>query len=143
MFSRCRHFDENLDFHQKSQNLRKTINVAFPRFGGESHILREMGPGAPKTPKKGWNCIGFIRPGASGPRGTKKAKSCENRAIYFAFSLEFLILCKKLGIPGKSPFCTFPERCANQWFNGPFSRCPSRFQDAPPTLAKRVEFNPF
>ena len=31
-----------------------------------------MGPGAPKTPKKGWNCIGFIRPGASGPRGTKK-----------------------------------------------------------------------
>jgi hypothetical protein len=46
-----------------------------------------MGPGAPKSYKKGWNSIGFIRPGASGPRGTKKAKSCKKpRKIFCVFA---------------------------------------------------------
>jgi len=47
-----------------------------------------MGPGAPKTPKKGWNCIGFIRPGASGPRGTKKREKLRKSRKTFCVSDE-------------------------------------------------------
>ena len=42
-----------------------------------------MGPRAPGTPKKGWNCIGFIRPGASGPRGCGKLDFCKSRNNFF------------------------------------------------------------
>ena len=42
-----------------------------------------MGPRAPGTPKKGWNCIGFIRPGASGPRGCGKLDFCKFRNNFF------------------------------------------------------------
>ena len=84
-------FTEISIFIKKVRICAKIINFAFSPFSAKSHILREMGPGAPKSYKKGWNSIGFIRPGASGPRGTKKAKSCKNRAKYFAFSLEFVI----------------------------------------------------
>ena len=45
-----------------------------------------MGPRAPGSPKKGWNCIGFIRPGASGPRGTKKREKLRQpRKIFCGF----------------------------------------------------------
>ena len=47
-----------------------------------------MGPGAPKNPKKGWNCIGFIRPGASGPRGTKKPEKLRKSRKTFRVSDE-------------------------------------------------------
>ena len=123
VFSRSRHFRENPDFHQKSEICEKIINFAFSHFSAKNHILRKIGPGAPKTPKKGWNCIGFIRPGASGPRGTKNAKSCENRAKYFAFSMKILILCKKLGIYEKSLFCALPKRWYYLSFIGHFSSC--------------------
>jgi hypothetical protein len=46
-----------------------------------------MGPGAPKSYKKGWNSIGFIRPGASGPRGTKKSEKLQKpRKIFCVFA---------------------------------------------------------
>ena len=82
---------------KKAKTCKEIINFAFSQFSAENHILRKMGPGAQKTSQKGWNCIGFIRPGASGPRGTKNVKSCENRANYFAFSLNILIFMQKAG----------------------------------------------
>ena len=54
-------------------------------------FFAKMFPGAPKTTKKGWNYIGFKGPGASGPRGTKNAESCANRAKYFAISMKIMI----------------------------------------------------
>ncbi len=81
-------------FNKKSKICEKIQNSTFSHFSAQIHILRKMGPGAPKKTNNGWNCIGFKGPGASGPRGTKNAKSCANRAKYFAFSLNILILCK-------------------------------------------------
>ncbi len=75
-----------LVFTKKAKICEKIINFQFSQFLAKNHILRKMGPGAPTTPKKGWNCIGFIRPGASGPRGTKN--------------------CEKLRKPSKT-FCVF------------------------------------
>ncbi len=51
-------------------------------------FFAKMGPGAPKNPKKGWNCIGFIRPGASGPRGTKKREKLRKSRKTFCVSDE-------------------------------------------------------
>ena len=47
-----------------------------------------MGPRAPGSPKKEWNCIGFIRPGASGPRGCGKLVFCKFRNNFFYISDE-------------------------------------------------------
>ena len=48
----------------------------------------KMGPRAPGTPKKGWNCIGFKGPGASGPRGCGKLDFCKFRNIFFTLSMK-------------------------------------------------------
>ncbi len=65
-------FVEFWGFNKKAKICEKIKNFTFSHFPAQIHILRKMGPGAPKKPKKGWNCIGFKGPGASGPRGTKK-----------------------------------------------------------------------
>ena len=97
-------------FNKKAKICEKIKKFTFSHFSAQIHILRKMDPGAPKNPKKGWNCIGFKGPGASGPRGTKNAKSCANRAKYFAFSLKILILCQILQFSAKSSFCALPKR---------------------------------
>ena len=61
-----------LIFTKKAKVCEKIINPAFSHFPARNNILREKGPRAPESSKKGWNCIGFKGPGASGPRGTKK-----------------------------------------------------------------------
>ena len=48
---------------------------------------------------------------------------------------------KKLGFYGNSSFRTFPDPCANQWFNGPFFKCHGVFSSGMPILAKRAEFH--
>ncbi len=106
-------------------------------------FFAKMGPGAPKTPKKGWNCIGFIRPGASGPRGTKKPgklrKSRKTFCVsdenpdFYAKSWKFLknhhfALSRNVGIPCR--FCKVPA---------PFSKCPAIFT----ILPKKSGISPF
>ena len=79
-------FVKTLIFTKKAKICEKIINSALSYFPAKNHILRKMGPGAPKTPKKGWNCIGFIRPGASGPRGTQKREKLRKpRKIFCVF----------------------------------------------------------
>ncbi len=103
-----------------------------------------MFPGAPKTTKKGWNCIGFIRPGASGPRGTKKREKlrkprkifcvCDGNSDFHAKSWEFrkkhhFALSRNVGIPCKI-LCIFKSA-------PPFPRAPLHFNEINGFLAKR------
>ena len=79
-------FAEILISNEKFKISEKIIKFPFSQFLAKNHILRKMGPGAPKTPKKVWNCIGFIRPGAPGPRGTKKREKLRQpRKIFCGF----------------------------------------------------------
>ena len=104
-----------------------------------------MSPGAPKTSKKGWNCIGFIRPGASGPRGTKKREKLRQpRKIFcgfyknYEFHVKFWEILKNhhlapsqnVGIPCKI-LCIFKS-------TPPFSRAPLHFYEINGFLAKRA-----
>ncbi len=102
-----------------------------------------MGPRAPGTPKKGWNCIGFIRPGASGPRGCGKLDFCKfrnNFSYIFDGNMEFHI---KMKFQEIQPFCASQNPCANQSFLDGSSRYPIHFQGIPLILPKYAEFRYF
>ena len=107
--------------------------------------MRKIGPGAEKNSKKGWNCIGFIRPGASGPRGTKKREKLRQPRKMFCgfyknydFHVKFWEILKKhhfapsqnVGIPCKI-LCIFKSA-------PPFSRAPLHFNEINGFLAKRA-----
>ena len=62
-------------------------------------FFAKMGPRAQGTPKKGWNCIGFIRPGASGPRGTKKRGKLRKPRKIFRVFVENNYFMQKVRIP--------------------------------------------
>ena len=80
-------FTEISIFIKKVRICAKIIDFAFSPFSAKSHIWRKMGPGAPKDLQKGWNSIRFIRPGASGPRGTKKCERLRKpRKIFCVFA---------------------------------------------------------
>ena len=112
-------------------------------------FFAKIGPGAPKTPKKGWNCIGFIRPGASGPRGTKKREKLrKSRKTFCVFdensdfrakSWEFLknhhfALSRNVGIPCKILYIFKSAP--------PFSRAPLNFNGINGFLAKIAILGP-
>ncbi len=79
-------FAEIMIFIKKAKICEKSLFSIFVIILSKSHFFAKMGPGAPKTPKKGWNCIGFIRPGASGPRGTKKRERLrKSRKLFCVF----------------------------------------------------------
>jgi len=95
-----------------------------------------MGPGAPKNPKKGWNCIGFIRPGASGPRGTKKREKLrksrktfrvsDENPDFYAKSWKFMknhhfALSRNVGIPCRLLVVFQEARCFSNW-HPPFTK---------------------
>ena len=104
-----------------------------------------MGPRAPGSPKKGWNCIGFKGPGASGPRGTnKREKLRKPREIFRVFrkNADFyakgwgfaknhhFALSQNIGIPCKILYI-FKS-------TPPFSRAPLYFYEFNGFLAKRA-----
>ena len=73
---------------RKAKICEKSLFSIFVIILWKSDFFAKMGPGAPKKPKKGWNCIGFIRPGASGPRGTKKRERLRKSRQTFCVSDE-------------------------------------------------------
>ncbi len=94
-----------------------------------------MGPGAPKTPKKGWNSIGFIRPGASGPRGSQKREKLRKpRKIFCVFNgnSDFYVKCLEFL---KNHHFALSRNVGNtcRFFKvpAPFSKCPALFTILP------------
>ena len=81
-------FAEIMIFIKKAKICEKITFFHFCDNFVKKSFFAKMGPGAPKTPKKGWNCIGFIRPGASGPRGTKKREKLRKSRKPFCVSDE-------------------------------------------------------
>ena len=83
MFLRSAGFRKDHDFHTKNGIQQGNINFHVLRILLEKLNFAEMGPRAPKSPKKGYNSIGFIRPGAFGPRGAENAKKLRELQKYF------------------------------------------------------------
>ncbi len=115
-------------------------NFTFSHFSSQIHILWKIDPGSPKKPKKGWNCIGFKGPGASGPRGTKNTESYANRAKYFAFSMEIRIFIQKVGKFWKIIILRSPETLVFLVKYYTFSRAPLHFQERPSILMELMDF---
>ena len=81
-------FAEIMIFIKKAKICEKITFFNFCDNFVKKSFFAKMGPRAPGTPKKGWNCIGFIRPGASGPRGTKKREKLRKSRKTFCVSDE-------------------------------------------------------
>ncbi len=113
------------------------MNSAFSLFSAKKHILRKMGPGPPKTPKKGWNCIGFIRPGASGPRGTKKREKLRKpRKIFCVFDEIIEFYAKSWKFLKNHHFALSQNVAQTNAFMVPFSSSTVLFQVARPFYQK-------
>ena len=93
---------------KKLKSGRKSLIPHF-RIFSENHILRKKGPRAPETPKKGWNCIGFKGPGASGPRGTKKREKLRKPRKTFCVFGENSDFMQKVGNSSKITILRSPE----------------------------------
>ena len=61
-------FAEIIIFIKKAKICEKFIFLNFYGNSVKKWFFAKIGQKALRTPKKGWNCIGFTRPGASGPR---------------------------------------------------------------------------
>jgi hypothetical protein len=79
-------FAEIMIFHQQTKICEKITFFNICDNFVKKWFSAKMGPRAPGSPKKGWDCIGFIRPGASGPRGTRNEELCNKpRRILYKF----------------------------------------------------------
>ena len=73
-------------FAKKAEIREKIILSNFYANFAKKLFSAENAPKAPPASQNVWNSITFIRPGASGPRGTKKrAKSRKPRKLFRVF----------------------------------------------------------